>query len=137
MGWDKSEASDLQLLQAHEEEQLVEDSRTGSNEFQQHNDTSRGITKSDTSERVGNRRARRRSADTSRSSSSDSNGALSKDAGDSELPDSAVTNRLLSLDPNAQASAGRAHGTSGSRQVAQRDATSGIKKLMGIETRAP
>jgi len=41
------------------------------------------------------------------------------------------------LDPNAQASAGRAYGTPGSRQVAQRDATSGIKKLMGIESRAP
>jgi hypothetical protein len=116
---------------------MVEDSRIDSNDLHQHNDAGLGIAKSEMTEHLGGQRAKRRSSDTSRSSSSDANGALSQDVGDSELPDSAVTNRLLSLDPNAQASAGRAYGTPGSRQVAQRDAASGIKKLMGIESRAP
>jgi hypothetical protein len=101
MGWDKGEASDHQLLQAHEQEQVVGGSGIESNKFQQHNDASPRITKSEASEHLGGHRARRRSTDTSRSSSSDSNGALSQPVGDSELPDSAVTNRLLSLDPNA------------------------------------
>ena len=137
MGWDKGEASDHQLLQAHEEEQMVEDAGIESNTFQKHNDTSLGITKSEMSEHLGGQRAKRRSTETSRSSSSDSNGALSQAAIESELPDSAITNRLLSLDPNAQAAAGRTYGAPGSRQLAQRDGTAGIKKLMGIENRAP
>ena len=77
MGWDKGDASDHQLLQGHEQEQMVEDSGIDSNDFQQHNDTSLGITKSEMTEHLGAKRAKRRSSDTSRSSSSDANGALS------------------------------------------------------------